>query len=632
MINSFLAMMNFRHLCLLALCCILVFSCDDRIDGTLCEKLSFSQEEDTCFEVHPFVSKDTCILVFPAYWDMSKIVARMSDGQCIIDGKVIRQKWESVSMESLSTKTVKVSTQTTKLSIYQSQLDAIGIRTSHRNILDISKIHADSGQVVAITKDGDVQYNGKMERLRGRGNCSWLNHEKKPYSLKLDKKKSLFGLRKGKKYNLLAEASDSTKVHNWLALHIAQDFAIRYSIHCRHVALWINGDYSGIYLLTEPVEVGQEGIDINDLEAANRKTNGRKFSETDMRKFNKNGEILSDTCSIRQAWISGVTSAINPTDISGGYVVEFPVPWTKEPDNQFHTSKAAFSLKSPKYPTIEQMCYLQERMDKMLRAVMNNWRNPNNDQDEFKHYLNIDSYARYYLVQELLYNGDACYASVYHVKDCNSVDSLFYAAPLWDMDWSMSPLYGDTVNEAKCYRLRPAPSNSLLIFPDLWRYLCFQDTVKSLYRSELSPILHKYFSIQLLDSLRGSLECDIVLDQMRWNESYSVKQEFSEMYRFMNDRIGFVDKDLSQIDSAYYVVNVDFGEIDRTYTWHVLKGDTFHIPQRETYWHTLDSIVDDEGNIYTDMFAPSSNVNLHYRWQESTKVERVYRKIHKWLE
>ena len=618
-------------LLLMALCSSLMISCNGYNDLDLCANLSFSQEGDTCFAIHPFASEDTIVLVIPAYWDNSKIVVRMKDGVCSIDGKDIDQQWKAMSVSSSAIKTVKVSFRTTNLVVHQSRLDAISIMTSRRNLEYITKTQADSGLIAAISSEGKVEYKGKMERLRGRGNCSWLNHEKKPYSLKLDKKKSLFGLRKGKIFNLLAEASDQTKVHNWLAFHIAEDFGMRYPIHCLHVALWINGDYCGIYLLTEPVEVSRDGIDINDLEADNRKSNGRKFSEFDMQKLNKNGEVMSDTCSIRQAWLTGVTSAINPEDITGGYVVEFPVPWTKEPDNQFCTRKAAFSLKSPKYPTIEQMSYLQERMDRMIGAVMDNWRNPEADDNEFLYYLDIDSYARYYLVQELLYNGDACYASVYHVKDCDSVDSLFYAAPLWDMDWSMSPLYGDSINEAKCYRLRPAPLNTLLIFPDLWRYPCFQDTVKSLYRSSLSPLLHKYYSTQMSDSLRNLLEGDLELDKVRWAESYSVKQEYSAMCRFMNNRVNYVDKDLFQSDSAYYVINVDFGEVDRPYIWHVQRGDSFHMPQRESDWFNLDAIVDDIGNAYVGDFVPSSNVNLHYHWRELTRMEKVRRKIQKWI-
>lgn len=623
-----------RFCYLLVGCGMSVFfhSCQKNISSPYLEDLCFASPSQSDYIVHPFQTDSNLVLVIPSFWDMDQVSVR-SNGQSItLDDNEISGSWQICSIKGKKSVVLKSNSKEYTLKICKSDLDAICIKTESGTLDGVTKTESESGELLAISKDGEVQYKGALSSLKGRGNTTWLNSDKKPYKIKLKKQASLFGLRNGKKFNLLAEAFDDTKMHNWLALHVAEDFGIRFPIHCRYVSLWANGQYQGIYLLTEPVEISEDGINIADLEEETKSLNKKKIKSANMQKFDKSGTLLPASERMTQAYCSGIVGAKNPEDITGGYVVEF-LPWTKEPDNKFNTSFASLCLKSPKYPTIEQMRYIQQRMENLLASVIE----PHDDIEgvfpSFLQYLNIDSYARYYLLQEVMYGCDACYASVYYVKDRNTIDSLFYAAPAWDFDISMKPFHFE--NEAQSYILRPSPNNKILLFPDLYKYKCFQDTVQSLYCQELSPVLHHYFEPSTIDSLSDLLQTDVRVDAYRWHKENTFSSGVEDLKRFMNLRIAFMDKDLKSSATDYYTVTVDKGEAispAHCNQWHIHKGDTFTLMQFPSYFYTLEAIEDDFGNTYSGSFVPTSDVNLHYRWRESTKVERAMRKVQKWVE
>jgi hypothetical protein len=131
----------------------------------------------------------------------------------------------------------------------------------------------------------------------------------------------------------------------------------------------------------------------------------------------------------------------------------------------------------------------------------------------------------------------------------------------------------------------------------------------------------------MLDSLRSSLECDIELDKVRWNESYSIEDKYDELRCFMSERVDYVDMDFVQNNSEYYIVNVDFGALGRAQEWHVQHGDSFHLPKMESYWLHLERIEDEQGQCYDYDFLPERNLYLFYRWRESTKMERLKSRI-----
>ena len=119
-----------------------------------------------------------------------------------------------------------------------------------------------------ISIDGKGEYSNYsgMGRIRGRGNSSWLYYKKKPYKFKLDAKSKLLGLDKAKNWNLLSNYRDVTDMMNVFAFETARWMGLPNTNHTRFVEVFLNGDYVGVYQLTEKVEINGNRVNIDEEE------------------------------------------------------------------------------------------------------------------------------------------------------------------------------------------------------------------------------------------------------------------------------------------------------------------------------------------------------------------------------
>ena len=100
--------------------------------------------------------------------------------------------------------------------------------------------------------------------IRGRGNSTWEWYDKKPYRIKLDEKHKILGLDKAKHWVLLANYRDITDIMNTFVFEMGEWLGLPYTNHTRYVEVFLNGDYRGLYQLTEQVQQGKNRVDISD--------------------------------------------------------------------------------------------------------------------------------------------------------------------------------------------------------------------------------------------------------------------------------------------------------------------------------------------------------------------------------
>ena len=119
-----------------------------------------------------------------------------------------------------------------------------------------------------ISIDGKGEYSNYSGtgRIKGRGNSSWLYYKKKPYKFKLDSKSKLLGMDKAKDWNLLSNYRDVTDMMNVFAFETARWMGMPFTNHTRFVEVFLNGDYVGVYQLTEKVELGPNRVAIDEDE------------------------------------------------------------------------------------------------------------------------------------------------------------------------------------------------------------------------------------------------------------------------------------------------------------------------------------------------------------------------------
>lgn len=135
--------------------------------------------------------------------------------------------------------------------------------------LNSMAVTSDSEYVAcSITIDGKNQYpdlSSPEAQIRQRGNSSRIFYEKKPYRIKLGSKASLLGLKEDKDWVLLANYRDPTNFMNAAVFDMARFMNLPYTNSSRFVEVSLNGEYLGMYQLTEQIEQGPNRVAIDEL-------------------------------------------------------------------------------------------------------------------------------------------------------------------------------------------------------------------------------------------------------------------------------------------------------------------------------------------------------------------------------
>ena len=314
-----------------------------------------------------------------------------------------------------------------------SSLPAVFVETSKGiEYIESSKDNRDKkAEITIISADGKTEYSDKSE-IKGRGNATW-GYYKKPYQIKLSGKSPLFGMDSAKTWILLADYVDLSHMHNALAFTLAKDLGIPYGIDYRYVNLYIDGDYKGIYLICEKVQINSGRVDIKELEKENENKNpGVDFESLPVITVT-NGKIISDTILTSYTYSEGIVS---PEDITGGYLVELDNMYGYREPARFTTENGnTYVVKSPEFVSKDEMEYIASLFADMEEAIYSS-DGYNKKGVHYSEYIDIDSFAAVYTEEELLKNWDAYFSSMFFFKDADSNGkvSKIFMGPIWDMD------------------------------------------------------------------------------------------------------------------------------------------------------------------------------------------------------
>lgn len=127
-------------------------------------------------------------------------------------------------------------------------------------------ITTDGGKAVDSKDSKDYRpctVNGLRGKIRGRGNSTWEWYPKKPYRIKLDQSASFLGLPSNKDWVLLADYRDVTHMMNATGFFLARELGLPYTNHARYATVTLNGEYMGLYMVTEQVEQGGHRVDVD---------------------------------------------------------------------------------------------------------------------------------------------------------------------------------------------------------------------------------------------------------------------------------------------------------------------------------------------------------------------------------
>ena len=131
-----------------------------------------------------------------------------------------------------------------------------------------SKTDYQSAEVTMTGAEDGFNFEKADAEIRGRGNSTWDYYKwiKPSYKLRFEEKAALIpGKGAERDWVLLTTYTDKSMLRNWATLHLAEFFEnISFVSGCRFIELTLNGNYLGVYLLCEQVEVSRQRINIDD--------------------------------------------------------------------------------------------------------------------------------------------------------------------------------------------------------------------------------------------------------------------------------------------------------------------------------------------------------------------------------
>lgn len=501
-----------------------------RLKNSLCQSISFANTNDFSVAIHPFEKQGEYYVVIPSYWNPDSLFVRISSRPLVkltISEIKISKDLQRLSIKGDDESIVKttlpcgITIHSYKLHFRHSKINSIFINTESGNMNAINwsqdKSEKEKGTMTAITNCGRVEYSGKLSSIHGRGNMTWAMH-KKPYSIKLKDRAPIFGLKSAKKFNLLANACDETALRNWIMLNTAERLDMPNAIRSAFAVLYLNGHYNGIYQITNKVEIDQSGIDITDLENETEKINkkaGIKIKKLKVFSVDRNDTV---------GFIKGIEGAINPTDITGGYLLDhnFKIHrYAESPSGFISPFGYPTEIKSPELATREQVEYISNYYTETMEAIREpNGKNPKTGL-HFSQYIDIDSYIYYYLCSEVFYNLDAVNASLFMYKDKGG---KMFCGPTWDYDISMNTkVYWDKANGYNSFYIRDAreKDGSLRIFGQLYQHPDYRNRLIEIYNKKFLPIVREYYQGNQLDSIHSYLASDLEINDIMWGGEYT---------------------------------------------------------------------------------------------------------------
>ncbi len=416
------------------------------------------------------------------------------------------------------------------------------------------------GEVYMYDENFSLIYSGAVDALKGRGNTTWSQTEKRSYQIKLAKKADLLdpvnGSQKAKKWILLANPFDPTLIRNYMIYNFGKELGLENSPEGRPVDLYYDGEYRGSYYLCEKVEIGDGRVEIRDLEKEIENVN----PDVDLDDM---AEVSGTTYrGLEMKYEDGI---VNPRDITGGYIVELDnVYYTTEKSWFEYNPKRYATVKSPEYTSKAVMDYISSSFGRMYDYVTDAKRGAN-DGSQLGKYIDLDSFARFFLVNEWFNNNDVWISSTFMYKPAD--EDRFYAGPLWDLDSSMRIRRLD-----RAYNAWFVNQGDQMLGELLFRTPAFRQKVKEVYQNDMRSVV---FDILLGEGrgeylepasvMKEEMAASVAMNYMIWDindclGSYypkaTVEENYEDIMSWMKNRAEWVDKQIMSDDFVSGKVNV----------------------------------------------------------------------------
>ena len=341
--------------------------------------------------------------------------------------------------------------------------------------------YLDAMGLTAYQSIGSASQPLAME-IKGRGNYTWRDFNKKPYRIKLADKQPLMGLTKSKHFALMAHADDAQSkkgfMRNQVGFELSRMIGMDWTPATAPVEVVLNGDYIGLYFLTETIRVDKDRVNIVEQED----------EENDL------------------------------AAITGGWLVEID-NYNEDPhititEGGRHTMW--FTYKTPEVLSNAQKNFLTQEMERIDRLVYGD-----KNAAELWQYLDMDALAKFYIVQEIMDNYESFHGSCYLYREKGEGEKWKFG-PVWD--------FGSSFNRNKDRYLFEGDVWHNHWIPQICQFPAFMKRVKEIWKEFYPQINNVYtFTAEQLTLLKSAA----VADANRWAD-YSGNKDLQKRINNVN--------------------------------------------------------------------------------------------------
>ena len=365
-----------------------------------------------------------------------------------------------------------------------------------------------------LSNQNDTAYLNYIGRIgiERRGSTS-QGHNKKPYGFETRladdvtvNNVSLMGLPAENDWVLNAMNDEPSYVRDCLSYYLAGKLG-HYAPRTKYCEVIVNGDYKGLYFLTEKIKVDQNRVDIAQMDATDNQY----------------------------------------PDVSGGYIIKADKltggdtpAWTTPAYGYWSDVDYIYHVPKPEVITPSQAAYIHNYFDTIQQAVAAH----NQDVSHgYPAYLDIPTFVDYMIMGELTSNVDIYQLSTFFHKDRKG---KFRAGPVWDFNLAYGYDFG-SVGRSGYDVLQFANGDNT--GSDFWHQL-YEDDLFSCYlfhrwhdvTADNAPLSYENV-IHVMDSLIDHISTPRIRDRVRWWKLYDYDDHINTMKNWLHNRYAWLDSE-----------------------------------------------------------------------------------------
>ena len=346
-------------------------------------------------------------------------------------------------------------------------------------------------------------------QIRGRGNYTWQSFDKKPYRLKLGKKQSLMGMAKSKHWALLAHADDNRAfLRNTVGFQLSRLARLPWTPGDKPLEVVLNGDYIGLYFLTETVRVDKDRVDVWDYDSA-----------------------YEDYMEAHQ----GETLPWQDIYNTGGWLIEF--------DNTVDDDQITFESVDPYVPdkrtrikyespsdfiTSSQIDWLRGELTAIDRLIAKG----DKEAMLWAEKIDLTNLARFFVVNQIVFNYESFHGSC-KLSRQQGYDTKWNYGPVWDFGSAFQTYEPRFIFDYGPY------SNHWI--KGMYQYPGFVEEVKRVYATLMST---EYSTLDAyIDSFISKIRKAAACDKQRWPQygNDNLDSRAAEVKEMLRKSVAYLD-------------------------------------------------------------------------------------------